>query len=239
MRLLNWRNKREQPTSEPLVVPNRDGTAALTLPGEVVDSIRYIYTRVGQKDRIPPCLSVIAALRGEGVTTISQALAATMAHDLRARVCLIDLNWWWPSNSPLTDPENPGLAAVFAGDAHLADVIVRTGWRNLYCLPAGTMPRDDRPVVAHSRYLKGMLDELNQQFDYLILDIPAILATSDAVSLASLGSACCLVIRQGVTRVEDVRLALDEASQLTMLGVVLNQFTLKTPKQILRFMPAR
>ncbi len=101
------------------------------------------------------------------------------------------------------------------------------------------MPRDDRPVVAHSRYLKGMLDELNQQFDYLILDIPAILATSDAVSLASLGSACCLVIRQGVTRVEDVRLALDEASQLTMLGVVLNQFTLKTPKQILRFMPAR
>jgi Mrp family chromosome partitioning ATPase len=227
----------EPPT--PLTISNRNGTREITFSAEVIENVRYIYTRMGNKDRIPVCLSIVSALRGEGVTTIAQALAATLAHDLKARVCLVDLNWWWPSRSPLIDGENPGLAGVFTGEVHLVDVLIRTGSRNLYMIPAGSMPREDRAVAARTRHLKEMLGELSQQFEYMILDVPAILSTNDAVPLASLGSACCLVISQGVTSTEDVRLALDEISHLKVLGVVLNRTKLHIPKPLLRLLPSR
>ncbi|MCA9925602.1 MAG: hypothetical protein KC421_24695, partial [Anaerolineales bacterium] len=70
-----------------------------------------------------------------------------------------------------------------------------------------------------------------------LLDIPALLATSDAIPLASLSSGSCLVIKQGVTSIENVRLALDDIAHLNMLGVILNQAVIKTPKLFLRFIP--
>jgi len=233
--------KRNRQTALPaLAVPDRDGTPVLSFPGEIIENVRYVYTRIGNKEgQLPKSLSIVSALREEGVTTISQAMAATLAYDLRARVCWVDLNWWSPSTSPLIDPDHPGLSDVFAGEAHLADVILRTGWRSLYLLPAGRMPRESRPVVARTPHLKGMLDELSLQFDYMVFDIPAILSTNDSVPLASLGSECCLVIRQGVTTVEDVRLALDEISHLKVAGVILNRVIVETPKLLLRLLPTQ
>ena len=70
------------------------------------------------------------------------------------------------------------------------------------------------------------------------MDIPAILATNDAVPLASLGSACCLVIRQGVTWMEDVKLALDEIDHLSIMGVVMNKFKLNTPSFLVKLFSA-
>jgi Mrp family chromosome partitioning ATPase len=85
--------------------------------------------------------------------------------------------------------------------------------------------------------LVQIIEDLSKEFDHLILDIPAIRATNDAVPLASLGDACCLVIRQGVTTAEDVRLTLDEIDHLPILGVILNRVRLKTPRVILKFIP--
>ncbi len=233
--------KRKTGTALPaLSVPDRDGGPGLSFPGEIVENVRYIYTRIANKEgELPKSISIVSALREEGVTTISQAMAATLAYDLRSRVCWVDLNWWAPSTSPLVDPDQPGLSDVFAGEAHLADVIRRTGWRSLYLLPAGRMPRESRPVVARTPHLKEMLEELSQQFDYMVFDIPAILSTNDAAPLASLGSMCCMVIRQGVTTTEDVRFALDEISHLKVVGVVLNRVQIKTPKLLLRLLPTQ
>jgi Mrp family chromosome partitioning ATPase len=104
-------------------------------------------------------------------------------------------------------------------------------------VPAGELPIERRPVIARSQVLLQIMEQLSKEFDHLILDVPAVRATTDAVPLASLGDACCLVIRQGVTNAEDVRLALDEIDHLPILGVILNQVMLKTPKAILKFIP--
>lgn len=180
---------------------------------------------------------MVSALRGEGVTYLSQALAATIAHDMKARICVVDLNWWWPSPAIMAATDNPGLAAVIAKEAKLDDVIAPTGWSNLVFIPAGDMAIEHRPVMARSQELQD-----DQQFEYpvrlLILDIPAIHSTSDAIPLASLGDACCLVVRQGITTVEDVRLGLDEIDHIPMLGVVLNRVKLATPTFVTKLIPA-
>jgi Mrp family chromosome partitioning ATPase len=55
--------------------------------------------------------------------------------------------------------------------------------------------------------------------------------------LAALGEACCLVLRQGVTPLQDIRRALDDVEHLRVLGVVLNQVRVATPRWLLRLVP--
>ncbi|MCA9873792.1 MAG: CpsD/CapB family tyrosine-protein kinase [Anaerolineales bacterium] len=222
----------------PLILPAGDGTPIYKFSGEVIDSLRYMVTRIMRNGQLPTRLAMVSALRGEGVTYISQALAATVANDMKARVCVVDLNWWWPSPIKLAARDNPGLAAVIAKEAKLDEVIEPTGWSNLALVPAGNMPVEHRPVTARSQELREIIDDLSTRFDYLILDIPAIHSTSDSIPLASLGDACCLVIRQGITTVEDVRLALDEIDHLPIIGVVMNRVKLATPASIAKLIPA-
>ena len=223
----------------PLTIRTANGESSVTYPGEVVDTMRYLLTRIGNKEALPGCIAMISALREEGVTYLSLAIAATIANDKVANVCVVDLNWWWPSTSPLISTDNPGLAAVIAGKANLNEVITATSLPLLSLVPAGSLTREDRPIVARGQMIKDQLQELRQRFDYLILDVPAILATHDSVQLASLGDACCLIIRQRATHVEDVKTTLDEMAHKKIVGVVLNKVRYSTPKKFVRAITAR
>lgn len=239
--MLKLRRKRKDDVEAvpPLALPAVDGTAARVFATDLVESLRHMITRLTRTEPLPPRVALTAALREEGVTTISEALATTIAHDLGARVCIVDLNWWWSAASPLVAADNAGLAAVLKEEATLDDVIAPTGWSNLAYVPAGELPQHQRPVTARSPELKQILAALEQRFDHLLLDVPAILATNDAVPLVSLAPACCLVVRQGVTSVENVQRALREIDHLTLLGVVLNQARLATPRPLLHLIPAQ
>ncbi len=149
----------------------------------------------------------------------------------------MELNWWWPDaalNSPST---NSGLAGVLAGEISLENAILHSSNPNFSIIPAGRMAIADRPVLARSARLKEILKTLSKQYEHLILDIPALSTTNDAIPLASLGEACILVINHGVTSVDKVRLALDDIDHLKMLGVVLNKVKLSTPSRIMQMIP--
>lgn len=124
------------------------------------------------------------------------------------------------------------------GTASLDDVLAPTGWSNLAFLPAGAISPVSRPVTARSETLREVIEQLNQRYDQLVLDIPAILATNDAVPLASLATAVCLVIYQGATTVTDAQRALGEIDHLPIVGTILNRASLKTPSLIMKFVPA-
>jgi len=141
-------------------------------------------------------LSMVSALRGEGVTFSSLAMATTLSHDFSQRVCYVDLNWWWPApQMTVLKQLSQGIAGILNNNAELEDVLVRTGFTNLCLLPAGQLPPEQRPIVARSFALKQVVMQLSDKFDTLVLDIPAILATSDAMPLAAQGETCLVVIR--------------------------------------------
>ncbi len=219
-----------------LSVPTVDGIELFSIPGEVVESLRQLGSRLGRAGELPRRLALVAALRGEGVTYLSRALAATIAYDTSASVCWVDLNWWWSSPFPECDTHSKGLADVISKEITIEEAVCSTGWPNLAYLPAGTLAPESRPVVARSKDLKRAIDYLGRQYDHLILDIPAVLATSDAVHLANLGTTCCLVILHGVTFIEDTRRALDEIEHLPVMGTALNQVYYKTPRQIVQLL---
>jgi Mrp family chromosome partitioning ATPase len=262
-----------------LTLRTADGAPLYTFPDSVVTSMRHMETRLLYNDALPTRISVVAALRQEGVTYTTLALATTLAYDLAARICVVDLNWWSPgiqtqpelntdiasgtnetnkvrrlkkrranatleeasteapSQTALSPVDMTGLAAVLTRSATLDEVLVPTALPNLALLPAGTTTLAQRPALARGDGLKSCIEQLSRRFDHILLDIPAILATSDAIALASLGSACCLVIRQGVTPMSNVRRALDDVKHLSMLGVVLNQTQMYLPRWVHALVP--
>ncbi len=226
-------------TPLPMNITDINGEGGVTYPGEVIENMRYLLTRVGNKDQLPGCISMVSALREEGVTYLSLALAATIANDLKEGVCVVDLNWWWPSTSPLISPSNPGLAAVIANQADLDEVITMTSLDKLALVPAGNLPRESRPIVARGQQIVDLLKKLSLRFDHLILDIPAILATNDSVPLALLSDACCLIIRQRATNIDDARATLDELVNMKILGTILNRVRYSTPKRLIKIITSR
>ena len=224
-------------TELPLALPSEDGEILLTCKPEVVDNLRRMLTRIVQTEEFPAKLALLSALRGEGVTYLSRAMGTVMAHDLAKSVCIVDLNWQYPSQPLVPIHQSHGLAAAIAGQATVDEIIVRTGKPNLAWVPAGEIDFSSRPIVARSTALKEVIRELEQQFDHLIFDVPSVLSSSDSIALASLADACCVVIKHGVTSIENVRLALDDINHLRMLGVVMNQVELETPSLVLRYIP--
>lgn len=218
-----------------LVLPSPEGEAWAAFPLTVVDPVRRLISRLGRKEAIPPRLSFVAALRQEGVTYISWAFATTLAYDLETSVCIVDLNWWWPSELSRKVPDCGGLGAVLTSKTTLRQAIVNSGKPNLAILPAGELSLQERALYSRSTILKETFLELAGRYNHLVLDIPSVLASHDAIPLASLGEACCLVIHQGVTSVTDVKTALNDLDHLPQLGAVMNKFHLNTPPLIQRF----
>jgi len=234
------RNKKKETTAEnlPMVLSAKDGTPLLTFKGDLAHNLRHMITRMVRKDPLPKRIALTSALREEGVSYLSLALGTVIASNFNKRVCVVELNWWWPGMSQyLMDEDSPGAAAVTTQQAKLQDALIHTGLANLQLLPAGELEVEQRPIIARSLGLKKLIDFLSNRYDHVILDVPAILATSDAIALVSLAKHCCLVTRQGVTSVDNVKLALDDIDHMEMMGVIMNQVKVYTPSFILKFVP--
>ncbi len=218
----------------------RDGTSRLLMrfDGGVVDNLRHMTTRLSSATgEIPSRIALVSALPGEGVTYVSRALATVMAHDMSARVAYVDLNWWSDGAPEFAHPDNQGLVSVVTGEKRLDEIFVSTTIPNLTLVPGGKLERGDRPIMARSNVLSSAIDVLDQHFDFLIFDIPAIRATNDSVPLAKLAKGVVMVVKQGETPNETVRQAIDEIQHLNLLGMMLNQVHYKTPEFIRRVIP--
>jgi Mrp family chromosome partitioning ATPase len=224
--------------SLPLDLPSQDGGLLLTLPMEVITPIRRMVTLLSSTGELAPCLSVVASLREEGVTYTTMALGLTAASDLHSMVCVVELNWWWPGLARMLSlAPGPGAAGALLGTSSLEQALVPTGLPNLTLLPAGDVPEAQRPALARCLDVRDLIAHLKSSFDLVLLDVPAVQATSDAIPLASLSSSSLLVVRQGVTSVESAREALTDLGHLTVHGVILSRAHLATPRRLRQLIP--
>lgn len=220
-----------------IALETKDGHTITHFSTELIDNLRRMVTRIHYTDGLPKIMSFTSAIRQEGVTYNSWAVGMTMANDLQKSVCIVELNWWSPAPQ-LNFAQNNNLAAVLNGDTRLEKAIIQTNHENLSLLPAGHQPRrTQRAIWARSSTLQNTLNQLGEQFDHVLLDVPAVRTTSDAIPLASLGNACAFVVRQGVTDITDVQLALDDLAHLPILGVIMNFVAFETPAFIMKLIP--
>lgn len=230
-----FRKTKPQPT-EALSLPLSDGKAGLSWRVETLEQVRYLLARIQQDQPLPRRLALTAALSGDGVTFTSYALAASIAHDLDRHTCIVDLNWHRPYPSPLLAAREKVKTLPVEG---LNASLYPSGWSNLWLLHFGSVAPAQRAALARSRRLAEVLDGLEKRFDALVLDLPAVLLTSDSVPLAALADGIGLVVRQGATPAQDAQAALAALRSKPVFGTVINRAKFATPRLLLSYLGGR
>lgn len=175
----------------------------------------------------PKMLLVTSAGAGEGKTVSSLNLAATLA-EAGSRVLLIDVDLRKPScHRGLGIANERGLSSFLAGQAELASVTYELEAPRLSFIPAGPTPPNPAELVGSSR-MRGMLEELRDAYDFIILDSPPVLPVTDAVVLARDVDGVVQVVKGHDTPRELIRRARDQLAQANahLLGAVINNVDL-------------
>lgn len=214
-----------------LAIFTADGQLVSEAPAEIAEGLRYSITRLERAGggRLPDVLALTAALSGEGVTYTCQSLGAVLANDFGRTVAVVELNF----GRPCSTSQPVGIAQVVHGEVPLDQALVRTEVPGLVLLPAGRTAVSDRPVLSRMTALAETLADLRRRVDHVVLDVPAVLDTSDAVPLAAYADAVGLVLRHGVTSEHQAQRAVEDLAHLTFLGVILNRWTSPVPTRLL------
>lgn len=196
-------------------------------PSRVSASLRYLLAG----GDLPNRFSVTSSIHGEGVSAVSRSLASLIAHDWRIPTCWVDLNWWKVGSPKFEQNLFPvTIADVLTGTGRIEDLPTSTSIRGLEMVTAGRLPISSRSIVAKSEGLAEVVEALARRFDYLIFDLPPVLASSDTITLGTLGEGYLLVVRQRATSSAQVTAALKAMNAVPCLGTVLNGVRSRLPR---------
>lgn len=159
----------------------------------------------------------------EGKTSISVNLAVTLGQ-AGHRVLLVDSDLRKPRiHRLLSMPVSPGLTNVLVKNRDFSEAVKRDEKRLIDVLTCGPIPPNPSELLG-SREMKELLESVEDDYDYIILDTPPSLLMSDAAVLSKHVDGVVLVIQSGVTTFDMVRGAIDnlEKAGANILGCVLN-----------------
>ncbi len=198
-------------------------------PPTVARSLRYLLAG----DAVPHRLGVTSSIHGEGVTSISRSLAALIASDWRLSTCWVDLNWWKPGRPSFeADLYDVTISDVVQGHTMVVDLPIESSIAGLSFVSAGEIPLSSRAQTTRSDELHSLVHVLSERFDYVVFDLPPILATSDAVTLSGMTDGFLLVVRQEAASSVQVQAALKAVTLAPCLGTVLNGAESNVPKSL-------
>ncbi len=158
-------------------------------------------------------------------------LSANMAHILAAsdqRVLVIDADMRRGHLHRYFGLEQkPGLSQLLTGQ-HNLDAVIRRGvdGSTVDFMPSGPYPPGVFELIVSSRF-KEIVDECASRYDYVILDVPPVLAVAEGILIARLASANFLVVKAGAQTEREVQLSLERMRQngVRLLGFVFNNLT--------------
>lgn len=167
------------------------------------------------------CFYVTSAQEGEGKTTIAANLAVQLA-DMERHVLLIDLDTRNPSLGGLflkTVDYDRTLNSLYKGEATVDEAITPlTGYLDF--LPT-VLERNPVPLDST---LFDFIRGVQEKYDYIVIDAPAVGESSDVLSLNQVAEAALFVIRYDDAPMHDIEEAIDtlDKSGIRLLGCIVN-----------------
>lgn len=128
-----------------------------------------------------------------GKTFSSLNIAASMALK-DAKVIMVDLDMRKGTLGKVLGFDNSGVAAYLSGKTDSYKNGIREVSQNLYALPIGSLPPNPTELLLTDRFRK-MIDELKNEYDYVILDCPPIDIVADASIITQVVDMTVFVIR--------------------------------------------
>lgn len=168
-----------------------------------------------------------SAIPNEGKSTTVANLAITIGQDDK-KILLIDCDMHKPLIHRRFSLLNRGLSNCFAEDLPLKEVIQADVFPNLDIVTSGPIPPNPAELLG-SKKMKALLQEAAEMYDYVFLDMPPVLAVTDAVLMSSLMSSqtdgTILVLGSGDISPDEGKQAKEllEKVHANILGVILNK----------------
>jgi len=228
---LNGHGKLKEDESEALVPSEGVALApAIQTDPQIVEAYRSLRTSILlSANPVPRLILVTSAVPGEGKTTTTVNLGATLA-SLGSRVVVVDCDMRRPACHRSAGVKNsPGFVQCLTGHVDLADAILPVpGVENLSIIPCGPIPPNPAEMLS-APLTSELLHKLRSQFEYVLVDSPPLLSVADSRILATMTDAAVLVARAFETPYDLVRRArgLLYAAGARVLGVALNDVDLR------------
>jgi Mrp family chromosome partitioning ATPase len=212
----------------------RSPVAAVEIP--VLNAVRSVLDRYelasGSAD-LPQRIAVVAASSGEGVTTVSLALAEILASDYGESVCWVDVSG---ADQEISSRPKATTARSAAPPSAGTGVVRAPMLRP----PAVSVAKGEVATVDLRNALgRSDLDlavkELAADYRHVIFDVPPLLSDVSSLGLLRHADAYVLVVRHGSTTMKQVRALAEMLRRVSPLGVVLNDYRTRTPRFVQRF----
>jgi capsular exopolysaccharide synthesis family protein len=146
-------------------------------------------------------------------------------------VLLVDADLRKPAlHSAFHLPNNYGLSSLLLSTSEFNGLIApHPCLANLFVLTAGpaqTMPAE----LLGSSKMRELMRAWREQYDYVLLDTPPVLAVTDAIRLSSEADSILLVMRSGQTTREALARCCDVLNQASVpvLGIVVNDVNFRS-----------
>lgn len=199
---------------------------ALSYPHDLsVEALRSVQTALQFNVAEPRnnIVAVVGPTPSTGKSFVSANLAALEA-DAAKRVLLIDADMRGGCLASHFDQSNAGgLSELLAGTLTPENAIRSVGVPGLSFLSCGAYPPNPSALLMMPRFA-SLLQELNQQFDTVIVDTPPVLAVSDAAIIANSAGTAVLVLRSGMQTEVEIGLTLTKLQRAgtRVVGAVFN-----------------
>lgn len=183
---------------------------------------RLMFTECGDTSPIFVFSSVNSS-EGKTMTAINLAISFAEAGK---KTAIIDADMRNPSvHRYFNLQSSPGFSEYLAGIEAEA-TIRKTGRDNLYVISAGAIPPNPAELLISKR-TGELLSALKEQFDCIFIDTPPVGVVADAVMLSADCTGYVIVVRNGSTRVSDLRGVLRNLQEVggTVSGIVTNDIS--------------
>jgi capsular exopolysaccharide synthesis family protein len=141
---------------------------------------------------------VTSTAPSEGKTLVSTNLASALAQ-AEQRTLIIDGDMRRPRvHDVFGCAQEPGLSNVLVGTSELRAAVRQTSNSHLFVLSAGHIPPNPAELLGSAKY-RRLLAELGEEYDWIVIDAPPVMAVTDAAVVSNGASGVVFVIGAEMT----------------------------------------
>jgi Mrp family chromosome partitioning ATPase len=194
----------------------------------LAESFRMLRNQVLQRMRAEGhrLLAVTSARRIEGKSLTAVNLALTLAADFDTAVLIVDADLGGAGVQSLFGLTGArGLSDHLLRGVPIAELLVNPGVDRLVLLPAGQEAVLESSELLATKATRLLVAEMKQRYQdrYIIVDLPPILETADALAFLPQVDTTLVVAEEGTTSLPDLERVNELLAPFDLIGTVMSQ----------------